>query len=162
MIVNHCVSLLDKGVSAVAPLTLVDRTCFKLQSGVSTKRLDGLKTALMMIEVMNVQQDGSSPEQQIARLEHFASYVRENFPVHVVMALAKFALRDRNIKKIGMSPGWKTVLKSFKPVILDNSQNPQELKRYKAAERLYAKLVSHMQFSVVVNSFLSSELETMH
>lgn len=74
------------------------------------------------------------------------------------MALAKFALRDRNIKKIGMSPGWKAALRSFKPVLLDNTSDPREIERYQAAERLYAKLVSHMQFSVVVNQFLSQEL----
>src|SRR6476620_7216867 len=54
MILSHCVKVLKTGRSEFVQANFTDeeKVFFKLLSGVSAKRLDSMKSALIMIEVM--------------------------------------------------------------------------------------------------------------
>jgi len=164
MILDHCVSLLSTGHSEFQQQNFTNdlQIIFKLQSGVTAKKLDSIKTALMMLEVMKITQDTVPVEHQLEQFSHFIHYIDEHFTAPVAMALIQYAVRDRElvIKQLTKSEAWKYAAANFKPVMLHNSKDPKEVRKYQMFERFYKKLLKALPLSKSLNQYLAVEMRS--
>jgi hypothetical protein len=144
MILEHCVSLLLTGKSAATQRQFDGsaQVYFKLQSGITAKRIDSMHTALLMIEMIKVSQPSIDQVEQYNRFNHFVDYIFDRFSEPVAMALVKYAIADRKlvIRKLAESASWSRISKVFKPVMLDDSQDPIERFKFSRFERIYKRL----------------------
>lgn len=167
MILEHSVSLLTTGHSSAAEAAhdAYSRVLFKLQSGVAARRLDGLKTAFMMIELIKEAGTRKLDSQTMFRLfDNFVSYIWGRFPEPLCMALIKYAVADRNvtIKKLAECKSWSKISGTFKPVMLDNSKDPSEVQKYARFERLHQRLKRCKPVSVALQEYVQSEFANVH
>lgn len=162
MILDHAVSLLQRGESLISQeqFTSAIQVYFKLQSGVSTKKVDSMKTALMMIEVIRACSRHSEHPEQLRRFDNFVSYVFETFNEPIAMALVKYAIAERkiNIKKLADSSSWGRVAGSFKPVLLDCTNDSVERAKYARFERVHKRLKKMAELSDAMYDFVVSDL----
>lgn len=165
MMLDHCVNVLSNGNSSFLCSNFTDsvRVSFKLQSGVSTNKLNGIKTALAMIEIMKIRQSDSSIDEQYTRLNNFIEYIFTQFSDPVAMAIVKYAIKERSlvIRNIAKTEGWKVISSKFKPVMLENSKDKKDLRVYAAYERFYNKLVIAEPISQTLNEYLTREVDVL-
>lgn len=165
MILNHCVSLLTTGRSEFRQAEFDDheKVLFKLVSGVRAKRLDSLKTALVMIEIMKISTSFTSQEEQFKRFDNFVEYVFAQFSEPLAMALVKYAINDRKIeiKKLTKAPSFQRVKMVFKPVMLDKSKDPKEVRKYARFEQLHKRLTNMVPMSMALAHYVEHECEVL-
>lgn len=162
MILDHCVSLLCTGASGArqAEFTTSVQVLFKLQSGVSAKRIDSLKTALLMIEVIKASQKRVDNAEMFKRFDNFVNYLFSHFSEPVAMAVVKYAIADRRLtlKKLAESQSWSRISFQFKPVLLDNSKDPQEVAKYARYERILRRIQRAKPLSDMMAEYVTHEM----
>jgi hypothetical protein len=162
MILDHCLSLLSRGRSDARASQFVvgQQVLFKLQSGVSARKLDSLKTALLMIELVKAGQKVKPQTDQIRRFDNFVNYIFNNFSEPVAMALVKYAVADRKLVVRDMSrcESWSRVSALFKPVMMDDSKDPLEVSKYRKFEKIHKKLKPMIPLSNMMADFVNSDM----
>lgn len=164
MFLDHCLSLLNTGSSEATKeqFNAELQVLFKLSSGVTAKRLDSHQTALLMIEAMKAMAKDKSASEQHEMFDHFVKYVFETRSEPVAMALVKYAIADRKlvIKKMAECSSWKLISSTFKPVMLDNSKDPKEQKKYSRFLRVHERLKHLKCVSDTMKEYLEANLQT--
>lgn len=165
MFLNHCVGLLLEGRSSVDPQSFDDlnKIVFKLQTGVTAKRLDSIKTSLLMIEAVKLSYDSKS----VATFDLFENLVQYAYRKHcepIAMALVKYALADRriNVRNVKDAPSWDKIKKSFAPSLLNDSQDPKDLKLDRRYKKCYTRVQRCKNVSQDLNEYLRGELASKH
>ena len=167
MFFKHCIQLLATGDSSVKAdqVTDLSRIIFRLTAGVQIKRLDSIKTALLMIEAIKLSwqrsDEGQAVDEESSRMfDNFVTYVYANFNRPVAMALIKYAFKDRalNSRKASKCDQWSVVFESLKPVYLDKIKDRAVLRLNSQFERCYRRLRNCHSISECLNRFIVSEL----
>jgi len=162
MILDHCVSLLRTGVSNVQADSFDDlsKIVFKLESGVTARKLDSVRTALMMIELINLLAEHKSDDEMKVQFDNFVDYIYANFKEPTAMALFKYAIKDRKLQvnKVVKTRSWPKVAASFKPSLIENSQAPKDLLLNKQYERCLARIKKCREMSENLRDYLVNQL----
>jgi hypothetical protein len=165
MFFKHCIQLLDTGDSSVKAEQVTDlsRIVFRLAAGVQIKRLDSIKTALLMIEAIKLswqQEEGVQVGEESARMfDNFVTYVYANFQKPIAMALIKYAFKDRalNNRKATKCSKWSVVKESLTPVLLGNKDSVTT-RLNSQFERCYRRMGRCHSISECLHRFIKSEL----
>lgn len=164
MFLNHCISLLISGESSIeqGAFTNIDQIMFKLETGVSAKKLDSIKTSLMMIEAINLASRHAEQDELIKLFDNFVTYAYSRFREPIVMAIMKYAIADRKlmVRRVDSSKCWHRVAKSFKPSLLNNSKKPVDVRVHSQFQRCYSKLKMSKSTSDHLNTYLQAEMKT--
>jgi hypothetical protein len=162
MILDHCVSLLRTGVSNVQADSFDDLTqiVFKLESGVTARRLDSVRTALMMIELINLLAEHKSDDEMKVQFDNFVDYIYANFKEPTAMALFKYAIKDRKlaVNKVVQTRSWPKVAASFKPSMIENSKKPKDVLLNSQYERCLGRIKKCKAMSEDLRDYLVSQL----
>jgi hypothetical protein len=162
MILEHCVSLLTTGASNVPAEGFDDisKIVFKLESGVTARKLDSVRTALMMIEMINLLAEHKDEEATKAQFDNFVDYIYANFKEPTTMAIFKYAIKDRKlaVNKVVKTRSWPKVAASFKPSMIDNSQDPKDVRLNKQYERCLARIKKCTAMSNALRDYLLNHL----
>ena len=144
MILDHCVNLLTKGSSDIKPEGFDDisKICFKLETGVEARKLDSVKSALLMIELINLLSEVKSDDEVKEQFNNFVDYIYENFKEPTAMAIFKYAIKDRKLQvnKVVQTRSWPKVSASFKPSMINNSKEPKDVLLNKQYERCLVRI----------------------
>lgn len=158
MILDHCVSLLENGTSSFRQSSFNDaeQVLSNLQSGVRARKLNGVKTGLLMLEMMKVSNGGLTSEAKIQRFDRFVNYLFSHLSEPVAMAMVKYALADRrlSVPTLQKSSAMARIKSIFSPILLDNSKDPKEVRKNSRFMRIYGKLQSQHSFSDRISSML--------
>jgi hypothetical protein len=123
MIIDHCFNVVVNGESPLdgEEYTVNQRVFDTLKTGLRIRRLNGLKSALLMIELIRSEQKAVDAQELAHYFDNFIQWSLENLPEEMVLALVKYAIQDRrlNFKKyLNQTDGWKYITKKFGPMIL--------------------------------------------
>ncbi len=166
MFLDHCVSLLNTGHSGFKQSALSDteQITFALESGVRARKIDSLKTALLMLEMIKVTSPKSEDAARLARFEHFIEYLFDNFREATAMAMVKYAIHDRRIQlaKLNDAKCMKKVTAIFKPSLLDGSKKPEDVSKFKQFTRMYDRLKKLAPMSQLLNDYVGNNVEHMN
>ena len=162
MILDHCVNLLTTGSSNIQPEVFDDMTkiMFKLESGVTAKKLDSVKTAMMMIELIKLRADDSSNKEVEVLFNNFVDYIYANFKEPTAMAIFRYAIKERklNVKMVVKTRAWPRVADSFRPTMLQNSKAPKDVAIKAQYERCLARIKKCLAMSDAMNEYLRSHM----
>jgi hypothetical protein len=134
---------------------------FKLQSGVTAHRLNSIKSALLMIELVKESQKRVDKVEQFKRFDNFVNYIFAHFSEPIAMALVKYAIADRKllIKNLAESSSWARISTMFKPIMLNDSKDPKEKAKYARFERIHKKLKVMKPLSDMMRDFVSCDIQ---
>lgn len=162
MILDHCVSLLTNGTSNIRADSFDDlsKIVFKLESGVTARKLDSIRTALMMIEMINLLAEHKSDEEMKVQFDNFVDYIYATFSEPTAMALFKYAIKDRKLQvnKVVKTRSWPKVAASFKPSLIENSKDAKDVRINKQYERCLARVRKCEEMSKSLRDYLLSKL----
>jgi hypothetical protein len=152
MIIDHCFNVVVNGESALdnEEYTENERVFDTLKTGLRIRRLNGLKSALLMIELIRSEQQVVDAQELAHYFDNFIHWSLDNLPEAMVLALVKYAIQDRRLhfkKYLNQTDGWKYITKKFGPMILastdDESKSPvwrKMTKYHKVLVRSIAKV----------------------
>lgn len=162
MILDHCVSLLTTGASNIQAegFDEFSKIVFKLESGVTARKLDSIRTALMMIELINLLAEHKSDDEMKAQFDNFVDYIYANFKEPTAMAIFKYAIKDRKlaVNKVVKTRSWPKVAASFKPSLIENSTKPEDVRLSKQYERCLARVQKCRSMSENLRDYLVNQL----
>jgi hypothetical protein len=123
MIIDHCFNVVVNGESSLdnEEYTVNQRVFDTIKTGLRIRRLNGLKSALLMIELIRSEQHAVDAPELAQYFDNFIQWSLVNLPEEMVLALVKYAIQDRrlNFKKyLNQTDGWKYITKKFGPTIL--------------------------------------------
>lgn len=167
MFVNHCLQLLCLGNSSIRPDQVTDHTSvmLRLYTGVRVKKLDSIKTSLLMIEVIRLSwsrsEYGSCSRESMELFDNFVSYTYGRFSRPVAMALIKYAIQDRRLsmRNVSSSRNWELIRDSFSGPLLDRSPSVSDCRTAKQFERAYKRLKCCMVISNCLHEYMENEME---
>lgn len=167
MFFSHCLQLLGSGGSTVRPDQVTDITSvmFRLHSGVRIKKLDSIKTSLLMIEAIRLSWSrcdyGSCDSESMRMFDNFVSYTYGMFSAPIAMALIKYAIKDRNLsmRNASQSSNWLLIEQSFKGPLLNNKPSMGDMRVSNQFERCYKRLKCCMSISNCLNEFIAAEMD---
>jgi hypothetical protein len=146
MIIDHCFNILVNGASPHRPegYSFNDRLMDTLKTGMRIRRLDGLKSALIMVELLRSEQGKVEADEFVRYFDNFVEWTSENLPVEMTLAVVKYAIRDRHIslgaKGMKKSIGWQKLVEEYRPILLvpdeQAKQSPVYRKMMKYADAL--------------------------
>lgn len=162
MIFDHCLSLLTTGHSSVQPSGFDDcsKIVFKLETGVTARKLDSVRTALMMIELINLMAKHKSDVEIQDQFNNFVDYIYLNFREATAMAIFKYAIKDRKLQvnMIVKTRSWPLVADSFRPGLIHNSKKPDDVRLNKQYERCHARIRKCGEMSNSLNDWLRDQI----
>lgn len=160
MLVDHCVSLLTTGSSNFrnSQFTSDEQVVFKLESGISYKKLSAMNTALMMLEFIKLSVSAHHCNDEADHFNNFVNYVFDNMSEPLAMAFIKYAISNRKIviKNIYKQPSWNKISQAFKPAMLENSKTPKDLKVYNRFNKFYTLLQGKTATSNAISEYLQT------
>jgi hypothetical protein len=123
MIIDHCFNILVNGAS---PYRSVDFDTTQqvynvLKTGVRVKRLDCLKSALVMVELLRIEQRTAAGNEMARYFDNFVAWSLKNLPTPMTLALVKYAIKERGFtvkREIREAAGWQLLVKDYKPILL--------------------------------------------
>lgn len=124
MIIDHCFNILVNGASPhhADGYSYNDRLMDTLKTGMRIRRLDGLKSALILVELLRSEQGKVDAEEYVRYFDNFVDWAFENLPIEMTLAVVKYAIRDRGInlgaKGMKSSKGWQRLVVDYKPILL--------------------------------------------
>jgi hypothetical protein len=146
MIIDHCYNILVNGVSPYvnSDYGVTERVFDTLKTGMNIKKLNGLKSALIMVELLKVEQV-KADETELAR--YFTNFVQWGFATlstPMLLAVVKYALKDRGLttkQAVIKSAGWQRLHKDFALILLVPDAEAQKSIVYRQMMR-YANRLS--------------------
>jgi hypothetical protein len=162
MILEHCVNLLRTGSSDIRADGFDDfsKIVFKLESGVNARKLDSVRTALMMIELINLMSEHTSDDALKVQFDNFVDYIYANFKEPTAMAIFKYAIKDRKlaVNKVVNTRSWPKVAASFKPSLIENSKAAKDVRLNKQYERCLSRIKKCTEMSENLRDYLDNQL----
>lgn len=170
MFFSHCIQLLGSGSSSVRQDQITDVTSvlFRLSAGVRVKKLDSIKTSLLMIEAIKLSWSscdyGECSGESLLMFDNFVSYTYSQFSLPVSMALLKYAFKDRKlaVRNACGSRNWWIVEQSFKGPLLDRSHDVADERIVGQFNRCYTRLRRCVSISNCLSEFIKAELSRYH
>lgn len=166
MFFSHCIQLLGSGGSLVRQDQITDITSvlFRLSAGVRIKKLDSIKTSLLMIEAIKISwsscEYGECTDESLLMFDNFVSYTYSNFSIPIAMALLKYAFKDRQlaVRNACSSRNWGIVERSFRGPLLDRVHTAADIRIASQFERCYTRLRRCVSISNCLSDFIKTEL----
>lgn len=146
MIISHCYNILVNGVSPYSANEYVGavQVYDYLKTGVKVRRLDSLKSALFMIELLRLEQQQASASDVARYFDNFISWSFSHLPIEMTLALVKYAIKDRGFsikKEVRMTESWQVLANEYKPILLVPDATAQKSPVYRKMMR-YARSLS--------------------
>lgn len=143
MIIDHCFNVVVNGQSPHDPeeYTSNQRVFDTLKTGLRIRRLNGLKSGLLMIELIRSEQSNVDAQELAHYFDNFISWSRETLPIEMTLALVAYAIKDRHLqfkKYLKDCPNWIYLAENYGHVILasddDAPKSPiwRKMKKYQA------------------------------
>ncbi len=166
MFFSHCLQLLETGGSCVRQDQITDVTSvlFRLSVGVRIKKLDSIKTSLLMIEAIKLSWSrcdyGECTDESLLMFDNFVSYTYSHFSPPIAMAIIKYAFKDRQlaIRNASSSRNWSVVEQSFRGPLLDKVNTAADIRLAGQFERCYKRLRRCVAISNCLSAFIKTEL----
>jgi hypothetical protein len=105
------------------------------------RRLNGLKSGLLMIELIRSEQSNVEAQELAQYFDNFIAWSRETLPIEMTLALVAYAIKDRHLqfkKYLKDCPNWIYLVQNYGAVILasddDAPKSPiwRKMKKYQA------------------------------
>jgi hypothetical protein len=143
MIIDHCLNVVVTGQSPHDPneYTSNDRVFDTLKTGLRIRRLNGLKSGLLMIELIRSEQANVDAQDIAHYFDNFIHWSLETLPVEMTLALVAYAIRDRNLqfkKYLKDCEGYKYLVEHYGDIILADDEEAakspvwRKMKKYQA------------------------------
>jgi hypothetical protein len=138
---------------------------FRLNSGVRIKKLDSIKTSLLMIEAVHLSWSncdyGECDAESMLMFDNFVSYTYRKFSPPIAMALIKYAIRDRSLsmRNASRSSNWDLIQNSFSGPLLSRNPSVADLRTSKQFERCYRRLRACIAISNCLHEYIRTELD---
>lgn len=150
MIIDHCFNVVVNGESALdnEEYTTNQRVFDTLKTGLRIRRLNGLKSALLMIELIRSEQNAVDAQELAHYFDNFIHWSLENLPEEMVLALVKYAIQDRRLqfkKYLNQTDGWKYITKKFGPMILASTDDENKSPVWRKMTKYHKVLVRSIE-----------------
>lgn len=143
MIIDHCFNVVVNGQSPHDPeeYTTNHRVFDTLKTGMRIRRLNGLKSGLLMIELIRTEQSNVDAQELAHYFDNFIHWSRETLPIEMTLALVAYAIKDRHLqfkKYLKECPNWLYLAQNYGSIILasddDAPKSPiwRKMKKYQA------------------------------
>lgn len=146
MIIDHCYNILVNGASPYgnSDYGVTEKVFDALKTGMNIKKLNGLKSALIMVELLRVEQAKADDVDLARYFTHFVQWGFATLSTPMLLAVVKYALKDRRLttkQAVIKSPGWKRLHDDFAPILLVPDAEAQQSMVYRQMMR-YARQLS--------------------
>jgi hypothetical protein len=147
MIIDHCFNILVNGASPHidGEYSYHQRVFDTLKTGMRIRRLDGLKSALIMVELLRSEQDKVEGVELARYFDNFVNWAQHHLPIEMTLALVKYAIKDRGIslrKELKNSIGWQSLVKDYKPILLVPDAEAQKSPVYRKMMKYAAAIAA--------------------
>jgi hypothetical protein len=142
MIIDHCYKILVNGNSPFTDeqLDSNEQVLDTLTTGLKIRRLNGLKAALIMLEIMHNEQKHIQTSQLVKYLDHFITWAVQSLSMPMVLALVKYAIRDRNLtfkNQLSSSAGFRKLTTEFKQFIFLDDEEAEAVLTFRRMTKFY-------------------------
>jgi len=150
MIIDHCFNVVVNGESPIVAdeYTTNQRVFDTIKTGMRIRRLNGLKSALLMIELIRSEQGAVDTEELTHYFDNFIMWSLENLPNEMTLALVKYAIQDRRLqfkKHIKQSVGFKYITDNFGAIILLSTDDEKKSPVWRKMMKYHKVLVRNME-----------------
>jgi hypothetical protein len=150
MIIDHCFNVVVNGESPidVDEYTSNQRVFDTLKTGMRIRRLNGLKSALLMIELIRSEQGAVDTKELAHYFDNFIKWSLDNLPNEMTLALVKYAIQDRRLnfkKNLKDSTGFKYITDTFGAVILLSTDDEKKSPVWRKMMKYHRVLVRSIE-----------------
>lgn len=147
MIIDHCYHILVNGIShyRADEYDITHQVYDRLKTGVRVRSLNGLKSALIMIELLRVEQKTADAPEVARYFNNFVTWSMRNLPIEMTLALVKYAIKDRQFaikQDIREGSGWKLLVQDYKPILLVPDEQAKASPVYRKMMRYAANIAT--------------------
>lgn len=145
MIIDHCYNILVNGTSPyeAQDYGVTDKVFDALKTGMNIKKLNGLKSALIMVELLRIEQSSAEPDDFARYFTHFVQWGFRTLSTPMFLAVVKYALKDRKLttkQAVIKSAGWQRLHQDFAPILLVPDAEAQKSIVYRRMKRYAGRL----------------------
>jgi hypothetical protein len=150
MIIDHCFNVVVNGESPIEAneYTTNERVFDTLKTGLRIRRLNGLKSALLMIELIRSEQGSVDTEELMHYFDNFIAWSVDNLPDEMTLALVKYAIQNRRLefkKHIKKSTGFKYIIDKFGSTILLSTDDEKKSPVWRKMMKYHKVLVRNIE-----------------